>query len=254
MVTVTSHATARSLERLYGVARTTFPVVHLSAIHHTPARSASPPAAEGAWQAGPYLLCPANTSIHKNHDVLLSGYAEWGAKLPLVLTGTGTDFLRGPRTTQRARHLNDLATRLHLDETRIIGLGYISDERYFSLLQRCHAVVMPTLAEGGGSFPVAEAVQAGIPVVCSDIPVMREAMEIFGGSPLWFDPHRSHALATALRTLEQNYGDLRRAAASCNTASSRRWRDVAEDYLTLFRRAPSADNEAFTRAPSRRAE
>jgi len=239
-ITVTSNATAQSLERIYQVPRSHFRVIRLSAIHHQGDCRAIPAAMEGPWQSSPYLLCPANTSLHKNHEVLLSGYARWGASMPLVLTGSGTDFLLRSRSTPRARQLRSLVRKLKLDQNRIIGLGYISDDRYFAILKNCHALVMPTLAEGGGSFPVAEAVQARIPVICSDIPVMREAMDVYGGSPLWFDPDDPQALAIALEDLDKNYTTWQQVAQSCETVSSRSWADVARDYLPLFQQVSLA--------------
>lgn len=234
LVNVTSNATAAALERLYNVPRDRFPVMRLSGIHRQPHTSNDDSVAEGPWQSQPYLLCPANTSIHKNHEVLLEGYSVWGAKMPLVLTGEGTDFLRSGRLKPRARHLRAFASRLQLDETRVFGLGYISDQRYWAILKSAHAVVMPTLAEGGGSFPVAEAVQARIPVICSDIPVMREATDVFGGCPIWFDPHQAQHLALALTTLEHDYQTFRKAAEACPSTSSRSWAQVAKEYFTLL--------------------
>lgn len=63
---------------------------------------------------------------------------------------------------------------------------------------------MPTLAEGGGSFPVREAVERGIPAVVSDIPVLREMIERLGGEVLWFDPHSPESLAASLATFAED--------------------------------------------------
>jgi glycosyltransferase involved in cell wall biosynthesis len=246
LVTVTSNATAAALERLYKVKRDRFPVVRLSAIHRHPEASNDDSAVEGSWQTRPYLLCPANTTVHKNHEVLLEGYSLWGAKMPLVLTGSGTDFLRSRRSGPRARQLRALASRLHLDETRVIGLGYISDKRYWPILKSAYALVMPTLAEGGGSFPVAEAVQARIPVICSDIPVMREAIEVYGGCPIWFNPHEPQGLAVVLASLETNYRDWRKTAESCSSTSPRSWAQVAAEYLTLLAHRPNIRDREWT--------
>lgn len=102
VVTVTSNATAEALERVYAVPRSRFRLIRLCGLHKPAIRPMAEIVAEGPWQAKPYLLCPANTSIHKNHEVLLAGYARWGAKMPLVLTGTGTDFLSHSTMTPRA--------------------------------------------------------------------------------------------------------------------------------------------------------
>ena len=236
LITVTANATAASLERLYNVPRDRFPVVRLSAIHDRPAAADNVSHVEGPWQSQPYLLCPANTSIHKNHDVLLEGYVRWGAKMPLVLTGSGTDFLTITKPTPRSRALRNLASRLNLDERKVIGLGYISDERYFAILKGCHALVMPTLAEGGGSFPVGEALRLHIPVLSSDIPVMRESTEVLSVTPLWFDPRDPADLARGFEALVTQRDELHAALKTRGGVLNRTWAQVAEDYRELFKR------------------
>lgn len=234
IISVTANATAAALERLYDVPRDRFPVIRLSAIHTRPAETAEKVHVEGPWQSQPYLLCPANTSVHKNHEVLLKGYAQWDKRMPLVLTGTGTDFLANGRLAPRARALRELAIRLKLDASRVIGLGYVPDERYFAILKGCHALVMSTLAEGGGSFPVGEALRLHIPVLCSDIPVMREAMDVIGVAPLWFDPKSPPDLARGLDVLVSQREALRAALINRATVWGRSWAEVAKDYRALL--------------------
>jgi glycosyltransferase involved in cell wall biosynthesis len=234
LITVTSTATAHSLERLYHVSHQRFPVVRLSGKHsHLPGKlTEAQPATP--WQSQPYLLCPANTSIHKNHEVLLQGYAQWGGKMPLVLTGAGTDFLTAANVSPRSRHLRTLARHLRLDSTTLIGLGYISDTRYYDLLFNSRAVIMPTLAEGGGSFPAWEAIELGIPVACSDIPVLRETMPPCENRLIWFDPHSPHDLARALNELPAASQRVTEQAPGHAPLGVKTWNDVAEDYVRLF--------------------
>jgi glycosyltransferase involved in cell wall biosynthesis len=122
-----------------------------------------------------------------------------------------------------------------LSAKRLIPLGYISDEAYCSLLRRSWALVMPTLAEGGGSGPVYEAILCGIPVLCSDLPVLREQMERLGAQVLWFDPHNHEDLARRLKDLEENYEHYKNIAVQqVSSLNPRTWRDVAEDYWRIM--------------------
>lgn len=57
------------------------------------------------------------------------------------------------------------------------ALGYIEDAEVSALVAGASALIMPSLAEGGGSYPVEEALASGVPVLCSDIPVMRESLQ-----------------------------------------------------------------------------
>jgi glycosyltransferase involved in cell wall biosynthesis len=94
---------------------------------------------------------------------------------------------------------------------------------------------MPTLAEGGGSFPVEEALWLGIPVICSDIPVIREHMERIDARVLWFDPREPATLAARLAELEVNYeSHRRRAGEQVHTLRRRTWADAAQEYWTIL--------------------
>jgi glycosyltransferase involved in cell wall biosynthesis len=213
-----------------------------------------------------FLVCPANTSPHKNHEVLLRGVARWGRRWPLVLTGAGTTLATPTRRwlrpvrwlLERARlvaphrepGLMRLARHLGFEPGHsLFPLGYLEDPAYYAVLARASALVMPTLAEGGGSFPVEEALLRGIPVVSSDIPVMREQIERrLGGRAIWFDPRDPEALARALADLEAHYEEhLAGARRQVPHLRVRRWGDVARDYWRLFGAADQARGEPESR-------
>ncbi len=76
----------------------------------------------------------------------------------------------------------------------ITVLGHVSDDELAALYASCTAFVFPSFYEGFG-IPVHEALLAGAPVLCSDIPVFRE----IGGELVHFaDPHDDAALAKAI--------------------------------------------------------
>jgi glycosyltransferase involved in cell wall biosynthesis len=246
---VSARATAADVAREFGVPAERFPVVPVSGEHTFLSGAPRPLPAEWTWAEGEFLLCPANTSPHKNHEVLLRGVGAWGGRRPLVLTGGGTDLPEAQgfwwrRALQRAgvlapargRVLRRVAAEqgLRMGDS-LVGLGYVSDPVYHALLHRAWALVMPTLGEGGGSFPVFEAMLAGVPVVCSDIAPLREQMERTGGEVLWFDPRDPAQLAARLAELEADYPALRdRARAQAATLRPRSWDHVADEYWTLF--------------------
>jgi len=234
-IAVSSNATVSTLGRLFQSPPGRVSVIPLSAQH-------SRPEGRGARQPWPfasreYLLCPANTSRHKNHDVLLKGIGEIALRHPLVLTGEGSDLFADevPRR-QELRRLAEEASLVR-DQT-IFGLGYLEDPDYYEILDSAWALVMPTLAEGGGSFPVWEAIHEGIPAVCSDIPVMREMVERVNGKVIWFDPQSPASLAGALTDLERNYPAHKAAAvAQVERLNVRTWDEVAQDYARLMQLA-----------------
>lgn len=78
-----------------------------------------------------------------------------------------------------------------------INLGRLPQEALVRLFNACDVLLQPSLEEGFGS-PVAEAFAVGLPVVASDIEVMRE---ISDGAALLVDPRDPAAIERAIRTV-----------------------------------------------------
>ncbi len=94
------------------------------------------------------------------------------------------------------------------------------------------AVVFPTLFEGFG-LPVLEAMERGCPVLCSDIPVLRE---VGGAAATYFDPLDPAAIARAIERALEDEGHRRtQVAAGYDQAIKFSWNDLAEQMLEVFR-------------------
>jgi glycosyltransferase involved in cell wall biosynthesis len=233
-----SETTRRAFARLFGAPPARFELVPPAAQHHS--APAVPLPADFAFAGRPFLLCPANTSPHKGHETLLRGLARAGVGLPLVLCGHGSEEIaagRGPRGAA----LLDCALRAGLAPGRdFVGLGHVPDALAAALLREAAAVCLPTLAEGHG-FPLAEALLAGVPAICSDVPALRELADSLGAPALWFPPGDADGLAAALRAFAADPGALRASTrAAAPNAARRSWRDVALRYAALLERAPAA--------------
>jgi len=233
-----SETTAARIEELFQLDARAVRVIPLSGDHDR--RSLAPFTPNGwPWSNAPYILCPAHLLPHKNHRALFEAFAEIPQGHRLVLTGFRADL---PRYSPLAVRLRTLARRrgLRLGQD-VIPLGYVTDQTYYGLLQNAWALVMPTLAEGGGSFPVEEAVLQGIPVACSGIPVMREHMQRLGAEVLWFDPYNSADIARTLIELRRNYTFYKqRAQDQVAHVKRRSWSDVALDYWRIIDEAVGA--------------
>lgn len=245
------------LAREFACERERLPLIPISA-RHARSSSLAAPRPDWSWIGSPYVHCPANTSWHKNHEALFEGYARSRIGWPLVLTGYGSDLVNplrplrralraaavavGLRPPHRAALLRSMAAQLGLVPGRsLMLLGNVTDAEYDTVLQGAACVVMPTLGEGGGSFPVEEALLRGVPVICSDIPVLREQMERLGAEVAWFDPLEPGQIATRLQELVRDYPAVAaRAKAQVPHLSQRTWDDVAADYLVAFRAAAAA--------------
>ena len=136
---------------------------------------------------GPYLLCVSTLHPHKNIERLLRAYAAGTRRYKLVLAG-----MRGFQTAR----IEALIAELNLGSSVEIP-GWMPREQLYDLYARAHAFVYPSTFEGFG-MPVLEALAAGIPTACSDIPPLRE---VAGDAALYFDPLDESAIRAALELI-----------------------------------------------------
>jgi glycosyltransferase involved in cell wall biosynthesis len=107
-------------------------------------------------------------------------------------------------------------------------IGYVSDVDKAALLDGARAFVFPSLYEGFG-FPVLEAQQAGVPVVCSNTSSLPE---VAGDGAVLVDPLDTGALAGALRQVLYNHAArVRLIAAGRRNLSRFSWQHCAAVIL-----------------------
>jgi glycosyltransferase involved in cell wall biosynthesis len=128
----------------------------------------------------PYFVVVGTIEARKNHLLLLNVWrqlaAELGERAPLlVLIGR-----RGWET----ENVVDMLERCPALRRTVIEHNALPDAEMAHWLQGASAVLLPSFAEGFG-LPVIEALALGVPVLCSDIPALRETG---GGIPEFFDP------------------------------------------------------------------
>jgi glycosyltransferase involved in cell wall biosynthesis len=184
---------------------------------------------------GPYLVYPANFWRHKNHEMLLTGFAMACARglspeIKLVLTGAP-----GARQT----YIAECAKRFGIG-SRVVMPGFLDEAAFSNLLRLSTGVIFPSLYEGFG-LPVIEAMAAGIPVACSDTTALPE---IAGDAALFFDPRRPDTICEAILTLTSPQFDAAAArmrgierAALFSDADA-----MADRYWSLFAKAMAASH------------
>jgi glycosyltransferase involved in cell wall biosynthesis len=184
----------------------------------------------------PYALwASSSTFAHKNHERLLrcwKALADRGSRVQLVCTGG-----RGPRWERVSALIDDLGLAgqaiftgpLPLESMRIVTAG-------------AHIAVCPTLFEGGGSGPAAEAVLHGVPVCCSRIPQLREQFDNRDDLCHWFDPLDEEDMARGVSGVLDNYpAALQHAARAADEyPRMRSWSAVAESYWRVLERVGPA--------------
>ncbi|PIZ99948.1 MAG: hypothetical protein COX77_00030 [Candidatus Komeilibacteria bacterium CG_4_10_14_0_2_um_filter_37_10] len=114
---------------------------------------------------------------------------------------------------------------LHKIDNRIHLLGYLDNEKYHQLLAAASIFVFPTKFEGFG-IPVIEALSCGVPVLCSDLPVLQE---VAGTAAEYFSLKDENSLANKINFLinhEEKREQLRQL--SRGQASKYSWHQCAQ--------------------------
>ena len=207
--------------------------VRVAPLAPDPALAAAPTAAAVAEARARWGL-PARLALyigmtqpHKNLPRLLDALARvvrepGGADVALAIAGPWVPAQQAPLRARVAA----LGLAPH-----VRFLGTLTDAELGVAYHLADVVVQPSLVEGFG-LTVLEAMQAGTPVVASDIPAFRE---IAGDAARLVDPHSPASIADGLRAV---LDDPARAAALARLgrAAARRfdWRATARATLAAY--------------------
>ena len=159
-----------------------------------------------------YILCVSTLHPHKNLERLLRAHAQSASLPDLVVTG-----LKG----FAAKEIERLAG----DRVRITG--WIPRQELYQLFRGARAFVYPSTFEGFG-IPVLEAMAAGIPIACSDIPPLRE---VAGPTVVYFDPMDGTAIRAAM---ERIMTDTTLVEVARRRAAEFTWEKAARETLKVL--------------------
>jgi len=214
-----SHATARAAVA-HGVDRARIVVSPLG-------RTSLPNPPSHPTRGRPYLLVVGEVSRRKGHDVLLEAFAAADLDgIELVVAGPD-----GFDATFRDALVHQLGIG-----PRVSFLGYVDDATLAGLYAGALALCFPSRAEGFG-LPVIEALGLGVPVVASDLDVVRE---VAGDSVVYVPPGDSDGLASALQRIVDD-GDLRAALTEAGpvAAATFTWERTARATIDAYHLALS---------------
>ncbi|MDJ0388092.1 glycosyltransferase family 1 protein [Roseomonas sp. E05] len=128
----------------------------------------------------PYFVALGTIEPRKNHLLLLHLWRELarvhGASTPRLL-------IIGKRGWEN-ENVVDILERCTALHGVVQEVGQLPDRMVAELMQGARALLFPSFAEGYG-LPLAEALAMGVPVVCSDLPALRE---VGGAVPDYLDP------------------------------------------------------------------
>jgi glycosyltransferase involved in cell wall biosynthesis len=165
-----------------------------------------------------FFLYVGNDKPHKRLDLLLAAWRTVQPQMPhlrLALAG-------GAPVT-------------YASAPGVVVAGHVSGEELASLYRNALALVQPSDFEGFG-LPVAEAMASGTPVICSDIPALRE---VAGGAGRFFERGDAASLANAMAALCAS-DPMPLAEAGLRRARELTWERAAERTLAVYRRAAVA--------------
>jgi glycosyltransferase involved in cell wall biosynthesis len=176
----------------------------------------------------PFLIYVGNAYPHKNLDNLLEGF-----KLLLSHHPTIPPSLRLVIVCSRdvfAKRLEEKIKSLGLSE-KVILTGYISSSELPAIFKSAEAYVFPTLSEGFG-IPGLNAMASGLPVICSQIPVLEE---IYGSSALYFDPRDPADIAKKInKYLSTKNHHAKLVQTGLKKSGEYSWKNMAKQTLNIY--------------------
>jgi glycosyltransferase involved in cell wall biosynthesis len=119
----------------------------------------------------------------KNHRLLLDIWPDIPAHLHII----------GQRGWQNEAVFHTLDTHPMIGKT-VFEHPRLSDQALAARMARARALLFPSFAEGYG-YPLIEALQMGLPVICADLPCFRE---ISGNLPTYLAPDDPQAWKAAI--------------------------------------------------------
>ena len=178
----------------------------------TEAPQADPAAALRAHNVtAPFLFYPAQFWAHKNHYNALRALTALNERrsVPFQLVLVGSD--KG-----QLDHVRATATALGVAD-RVRNLGFVEIEELVALYRGAHALLYLSFF-GPENLPPLEALALGCPVVCADVPGMREQL---GEGASYAVPTDIDAIVAAVEGLDDEATRTRQLAAGLVIAGER---------------------------------
>jgi glycosyltransferase involved in cell wall biosynthesis len=178
----------------------------------------------------PYLLCVGTVEERKDLVTVVRALAELPT-IRLVSAGPHTGYAARVRAEAEAIGVNG----------RVELRGFVDDATLRSLYAGAAALLFPSRYEGFG-LPALQALAAGVPVIASDLPVLREVL----GDWAFFAPAGdSSAFAECVRSIMRGGVEVDALTLGGRAHAQRLdWPHVAERMVQLYRAVREAGSAA----------
>lgn len=132
----------------------------------------------------PYFIYTGNAYPHKNLEKAMEAVVQLNKEIQFVIVSSRNVFVE---------RLKKLINQKGWQK-KVILLGFVPDEKLSSLYRSSLGFLFPSISEGFG-LPGLEAMAAGTPCLCSDIPVFRE---IYKDKAIYFNPRDVGSIKKAM--------------------------------------------------------
>jgi alpha-1,3-rhamnosyl/mannosyltransferase len=167
----------------------------------------------------PYLLYVGTLDPRKNLKRLIEAYSQLKDAPKLVLCGA------------KGGSYPELAALAEKLDASVEFVGYADPPTLLHYYQNAHGLILPSVYEGFG-LPVLEAMACGVPVMTSDIPVLRD---VAGNAALTVPVNDIEGIAHGLRQLIED-SELRQSLREKGLARATgfSWENTAQLQMKLY--------------------
>jgi len=189
-----SQTTKDEIVKLYGISGEKISVVYMGfdSICNLPEEKISAP--------DKFFLFVGVLKPRKNPFTVIKAFIQFHARHPnyaLVVAGKGS----GSYYEEMQGYV-----RKHNAENAILFTGFISDNQLSRLYKHAHALVFPSLFEGGFALPVIEAMDCGLPVITSGQGPYESMKETVEDAGILVNPLNVEELASAMERIVSENG------------------------------------------------
>lgn len=166
-----------------------------------------------------YFLFVGSIKPHKNLKNTLLGFKQLKNKdYKLIIVGKKEGFITGDQ------NIFNLVNQINAETEKVLFTGNINDQELFAWYKGASALVMPSYYEGFG-LPIVEAMHFNIPIIASDIPVLREIGKNYIS---YFNPYDSNDIKDKMSQIMGN------SIPIIKYPPWRTWAETAKDVAHIF--------------------